>query len=71
MIHFCTVFRFTQFTGKRCLLNAFQAVGLSFTASFRQRFGKIGEKDGDPQPEAYRTGKQGIACHVPGCHCNG
>ena len=71
MIHFCTVFRFTQFAGKRRFFNPFQAVGLGFTASFRQRFGKVGEQDGDPQPEAYRTGKQRVPCHVSGCHGDG
>ena len=69
MIHGGTVFRFAEFASKSGFFNSFQTVSLSLTASFRQRFGKVGEQNGDPQPQTYRAGKPRIALHMACGHC--
>jgi hypothetical protein len=59
-----------QSTTKGLRARPFQGVGLSLAASFRDRFGEIGEEDGEEQPERnlepeterFRRGEELLEC---------
>jgi hypothetical protein len=53
------VFRVAQLLGHRRLLEVAQRGRLGLAAAFGQRFGKVGEQDREPQPDADGQDKAG------------